>query len=190
MRAMQSLAADDLRLEPLVAADSESMFELLSDPSLYRWIDEAPPADASSLRARYARLETRASADGRQHWLNWIVRRPEGPPLGFVQATALRDGSAWIAYLLGSAHQGHGHATRATAAMLAHLEAAYGASRLLANVEAGNGPSIRLLQRLGFRAATAEEAARHEPTASERIFVRDRRDRRDDAAAPPPTAAP
>ena len=190
MKAIQSLETEGLLLEPLVAAHAEAMFTLLSDVALYRWIDEAPPADPASLRARYARLETRASADGRQHWLNWVVRRPGGPPLGYVQATVLEDGSAWVAYLLGSAHQGRGDATRATAAMLAHLESAYGANRLLANVEAENGPSIRLLQRLGFRAATAGEAAAHRPTASERIFVRDRREPRlVDAAGPTPPAS-
>ena len=174
MTGMRTLQADGLVLEPLTAAHAEAMFALLSDPALYRYIDEAPPADADSLRARYARLERRESADGRQRWLNWVVCVPGRPPLGYVQATVLDNGSAWVAYLLGSAHQGRGHATRATAAMLAHLESEHGTSRLLANVEAENLPSIRLLQRLGFRAATAAEAARHEPTASERIFVRER----------------
>jgi len=174
MTGMRTLQADGLVLEPLTAAHAEAMFALLSDPALYRYIDEAPPADADSLRARYARLERRESADGRQRWLNWVVRAPGQPPLGYVQATVLDNGSAWVAYLLGSAHQGRGHATHATAAMLAHLESEHGTSHLLANVEAENLPSIRLLQRLGFRAATPAEAARHEPTASERIFVRER----------------
>ena len=186
MTSMPALAAEGLVLEPLTAAHAEAMFALLSDPVLYRYIDEAPPADVDKLRARYRRLESRTSADGGEAWLNWIVREPGQPPLGFVQATVLDDGSAWVAYLLGSAHQGRGHATRATAAMLAHLEAAHGTTRLLANVELENLASIRLLQRLGFRAATAAEAARHEPTASERIFVRERHDGAADA--PPPTA--
>ena len=174
MTGMRTLQADGLVLEPLTAAHAEAMFALLSDPALYRYIDEAPPADADSLRARFARLERRVSADGRQRWLNWVVCVPGRPPLGYVQATVLDNGSAWVAYLLGSAHQGRGHATRATAAMLTHLESEHGTSRLLANVEVENLPSIRLLQRLGFRAATPAEAARHEPTASERIFVRER----------------
>ena len=98
-----------------------------------------------------------ARVAGRPAALAELGGAPAGqPPLGYVQATVLDDGSAWVAYLLGSAHQGRGHATRATAAMLAHLESEYGATRLLANVEAENLPSIRLLQRLGFRAATAD----------------------------------
>ena len=168
------LEAGGLVLEPLTVAHADAMFALLSDPALYRYLDEAPPPDVEQLRARYARLERRESADGAQRWLNWVVRLPGEPPLGFVQATVLDDGSAWVAYLLGSAHQGRGHATRATAAMLSHLESEHGTSLLLANVEAGNGASIRLLQRLGFRAATPAETARHRPTASERIFVRAR----------------
>jgi len=173
MTGMRALEADGLLLEPLTAAHAEAMFPLLSDPALFRYIDEAPPADLGQLRARYARLERRTSADGRQRWLNWVLRLPEQPPLGFVQATVLADGSAWVAYLLGSAHHGRGYATRATAAMLAHLESEYGTRLLLANVEADNLPSIRLLQRLGFRAATPAEAAPHQPTANERIFVRE-----------------
>lgn len=184
MKAMRALDAAGLRLEPLVAADADAMFDLLSDRDLYRYLDEAPPGDVAQLRERYARLESRASADGRQAWLNWIVRTaPGGPPLGFVQATVLEDGSAWVAYLLGRAHQGRGVAARATAAMLAHLEADHGTRCLLANVEAENGPSIRLLERLGFRAATPEEAARHAPTPSERVFVRERAARADAAGA-------
>ncbi|MEO5881343.1 MAG: GNAT family N-acetyltransferase [Caldimonas sp.] len=185
MTGMRMLEAEGLVLEPLVAAHAEAMFALLSDPALYRYIDEAPPPDVEQLRARYARLERRASPDGRQRWLNWVVRAPGGPPLGFVQATVLDDGSAWIAYLLGSVHQGRGHATLATAAMLAHLESEHGARRLLANVEGDNLPSIRLLQRLGFRAATRPEASLHRPTPSERIFVRDGL-----ANADEPTATP
>ena len=174
MTGMRTLEADGLVLEPLTVAHAEAMFALLSDPALYRYIDETTPPDVEYLRARYARLERRESADGRQRWLNWAVCLPGQPPLGYVQATVLDNGSAWVAYLLGSAHQGRGYATRATAAMLAHLESEHGTSCLLANVEVENLPSIRLLQRLGFRAATPTEAARHEPTASERIFLRER----------------
>ncbi len=83
MTGMRTLEADGLVLEPLTVAHAEAMFALLSDPALYRYIDEAPPADVDHLRARYARLERRESADGRQRWLNWVVRAPGQPPLGY-----------------------------------------------------------------------------------------------------------
>ena len=40
---MQALAADDLVLEPLVSGHAEAMFEVLSDPELYRYLDQPPP---------------------------------------------------------------------------------------------------------------------------------------------------
>ncbi|MCE9658458.1 MAG: GNAT family N-acetyltransferase [Burkholderiales bacterium] len=169
---MRSLETAGLLLEPLTVAHAEAMFEVLSDPALYRYLDDPPPTGVEPLRERYARLERRASADGRQRWLNWVVREPGEPPLGYVQATVLEDGSAWVAYLLASRQWGRGLATRATAAMLEHLAADYGVSRWLAIVEVENLRSIRLLERLGFRAMSADEAAGHEPTATERLFVR------------------
>jgi [ribosomal protein S5]-alanine N-acetyltransferase len=169
---MRTLPTAGLVLEPLTVAHAEEMFEILRDPELYRYLDDQPPAGVEPLRERYARLQSRASADGTQRWLNWVVREPGQPALGFVQATVLEDGSAWIAYLLGSRHGGRGLATKATAAMLEHLASDYAVVRQLAIVEAGNLRSIRLLERLGFRAMSADEAARHEPTASERLFVR------------------
>jgi RimJ/RimL family protein N-acetyltransferase len=170
---VRELHIGDLVLEPLRTAHAEAMYEVLCDPRLYSYLDYPPPPDAAHVRGVYERLERRKSPDGADHWLNWIVRHAGGPPLGFVQATMQQDGDTWIAYVIGTAQQGRGIGTQATQAMLEHLASDYGAARFLASVEAGNAPSIRLLQRLGFTLAADELAARHEMTASERLFVRD-----------------
>jgi RimJ/RimL family protein N-acetyltransferase len=152
------------------------MFRALGDPEIYRYLDRPPPPSLERLRERFARLETRTSADGREHWLNWVVVPhvpPGGEPVGFVQATVQPDGDAWIAFVLAPAHQGRGYAREATEAMMAHLAAEYGAARFLASVEAENGPSVRLLERLGFREANAAERRGHELTATERLLVRE-----------------
>ena len=167
------LTAGDLLLEPLVAAHAPAMFAVLSDPGLFRFIDEAPPVSVQALRERYARLESRASADGRQHWLNWVLRPQGGAPLGFVQATIEPDGECWVAYLLAASHQGLGLATLAVGAMLPHLQQVYGVRRFLAQVEVANTPSPRLLARLGFSAASREEHQRRGLNESERLLVRD-----------------
>ena len=180
MRAMQSLATEGLLLEPLVAGHAEAMFPLLSDAALYRWIDEAPPADVAHLRARYARLETRVSADGRQHWLNWVVRRPGQPPLGYLQATVLEDGSAWVAYLLGSAHQGRASRRGRPRRCSRTSKTAYGATCLLANVEAENAaldpaaaaPRLSRRDRRGSRPARADGERADLRARSARAFRR------------------
>lgn len=168
---MVPLQAGELRLEPLVPAHAALMFELLCDAALYRYTDDAPPASLQALHERYQRLAGRRSADGRQQWLNWVLRLPDGAAAGYVQATVLADGSAWIGYVLAPAHGGRGLATRAVEAMANHLAVAWGVTRLLASVEADNTPSLRLLQRLGFTQAPAEARERG-LGASEQLWVR------------------
>ena len=168
---MKALRAGDLVLEPLESRHAEAMFEVLKDEALYRHLDYPPPPSVEHLRKVYARLEERSSPDGADRWLNWVVSR-EGAPIGFVQSTVMRDGTAWVAYVFARGHHGRGLATRATGAMLDHLAADYGARAFLASVEEANRPSIRLLERLGFRLATREESRAHELTPSERLYVR------------------
>lgn len=168
---MRTLTAGDLILEPLSADHAEAMFQLLDDAELHRYLDQPPPSSVAQLRERYARLESRRSPDGLEHWLNWVVRGGD-EVLGFVQATVLPSGDAWVAYVIGRAHWGRGHAFGASRAMFQHLREAYGVARFLASVEAANARSIRLLERLGFRAATPAELAGHDLSPSERLFVR------------------
>jgi hypothetical protein len=88
-------------LEPQTVAHAEEMFEVLSDPAIYEFENE-PPESLEWLRERYRKLETRRSADGTQHWLNWVIRLPTSELAGYVQATvhpdgALRSPTSWVA---------------------------------------------------------------------------------------------
>jgi ribosomal-protein-alanine N-acetyltransferase len=169
---MQTIAAGELVLEPLTAADAETMFGVLSDPQIYRYLDYGPPPSVDYLRDVYTRLEPRKSPDGSQRWLNWVVHRNGAEPMGYVQATVTPPGTAWIAYVFSSKHWGHGYARLAAHAMIEHLADAYGATRYLASVEADNRRVIGLLQRLYFRLATREEVQQHDLSATERLFIR------------------
>lgn len=170
---MPVLHAQGLVLEPLGAAHADELYAVLADPALYVHIGHPPPTSAAVLREVYRRLESRRSPDGREAWLNWVVRDAAcGAALGYVQATVLARGRAWVAYVLGRAHQGHGHAGRAVRAMMDHLRAAHGVHRFLASVERDNLRSIRLLERLAFRPATPIEAAAHRLDATEHLYLR------------------
>ena len=169
---MQTLVTPRLRLEPLVAAHADAMFPLLSDLRLCEHLDDAPPASLAELRERCGRLETRLSTDGREQWLNWVLIAADSTVLGFVQATVGRNASAWVAYELAFAHWGRGLAGEAVASMLEHLAASCGVLHFKATVEVANRRSIRLLERLGFRAADAAQAQKHELTPTERLYLR------------------
>ena len=168
---MQRIATSGLVLEPLVVAHADAMFELLDDAAIYQYLDYPPPPSVEHLRDVYAKLEARASPDGSEIWLNWVVRPRHHPPVGYVQATISRR-TAFVAYILGRKHWGHGYAHEAMQAMLEHLGSAYGVDRYLATVEVDNRRSIRLLERLGFRLATGDDLEGHSLSSTERMFVK------------------
>lgn len=169
---MTSLRGASVSLEPLLADHARELYPLLSDPRLYVHLDAAPPTSEAALETRFRKLETRRSPDGTQLWLNWLVRSRAEEPLGYVQATVLPGNTAaWIAYVIGHAHQGNGFGREATALMCDHLRADYGVRRLLASVESANTPSRRLLEALGFGVATSDEAAGHDLSPTERLYV-------------------
>lgn len=197
---MQTLAAPGLRLEPLLAGHADELYAVLCEPDMFRWIDQPPPASLQALRERFRLLQARMPPDGSEAWLNWALRplmaeqacigktqaeqadcigQTQGKQaacVGLVQATVMPETSskpawAWIAYQLSAAWRGRGLARAATAAMIEHLRQDWGCVRCLACVEAENLASIRLLQALGFVAASADEAAEHSLSASERLFV-------------------
>ena len=170
---MECLRTAELVLEPLTVAHAEAMFPVLSEPALYRYLDYGPPPSVEHVRGVYAKLEKRASPEGSETWLNWIVcLRSSCAPIGFVQATLVVQSTCWVAYLLSGAHWGRGYARAATGAMLLHLTERYGATEFLATVEGANARSISLLERLAFERATLEEVAPHGLSSTELLFKR------------------
>lgn len=155
MNAMRALHAAALTLEPQTAAHAEEMFVVLSDPAIYEY-ENAPPRSFEWLRERLAKLESRRSADGSEHWLNWVIRLPTSELIGYVQATVHADGRAGIAYELSSAYWGRGLAREAVQAMIAELVDRYRVNRLTAVLKRDNHRSLRLLERLGFSPAPPE----------------------------------
>ena len=171
---MRTLATSELVLEPLVVAHAEDMFEVLSEPELYRYLDYPPPPSIEHLRGVYASVQTRMSPNASQLWLSWVVRLSGQLPIGYVQATVIPNETAWLGYILSRRYWGRGYATQATQAVLDHVASVYGVSRFLATVEAENQRSIRLLERLGFHGATELELEGQELSPTERLFVSNR----------------
>jgi [ribosomal protein S5]-alanine N-acetyltransferase len=167
------LQGTHLRLQPLGAEHAEALFPVLADPTLYVHLDHGPPASAARLAEVYRQLEARRSPDGQEYWLNWAVFALQPTtPMGFVQASVLADGRAWVAYVLGTAHQGKGHAGEALGLMLEHLFQALGVHQAMATVERENARSIALLKRQGFSLATGDALHGHDLTESEQLWLR------------------
>jgi RimJ/RimL family protein N-acetyltransferase len=176
---MNVIETATLALEPQTAAHAEEMFAVLSDPEIYRHENE-PPASLEWLRTRFTKLESRRSADGREEWLNWVIRLPTSELIGYVQATVHPDGSAGIAYVLSSAYWGRGLARLAVQSMIYELFEHHRVRSLSAVLKRENIRSMRLLEHLGFLPASAEQHARHQVEPGELLMQREiePRDRR------------
>lgn len=146
-----SEAAPVLRLEPIAPTHAGELFGGLSDPELYRFVAESPPASVAALRSRYEKLATRRSPDGSETWLNWAIwSREERAYLGYVQATVGRRGVAEVAYVLFRAYWRRGYARAAVAQMIALVEKEHHVTTFWANVDSRNVASRALLTALGF----------------------------------------
>ena len=150
---MRTVRASLCTLEPQVVAHAHEMFEVLSDAAIYEFENERPPSEAW-LAERFAALERRASKDGSQTWLNWVVRLPTGELAGYVQATVLRSGAALVAYELASRFWRQGIGGNAVSAMLQELRSTYSVDLFAAVLKATNYRSFALLRSRGFRPAT------------------------------------
>jgi RimJ/RimL family protein N-acetyltransferase len=119
-----ALASARLDLEPLRVDHAEEMAPLLSDQELHTFIG-GQPLTLHQLQERYRHQVTGHSPDGRQRWLNWIVRRrADGRAVGTVQATVDEDENAptaEVAWVVARPYQGHGYAREAAQCMVGWL---------------------------------------------------------------------
>lgn len=169
---MNVIEGKGVRLEPQVAAHAAEMFMVLGDPAIYEFENE-PPASLEWLRTRFTKLETRLSGDGREQWLNWVIRLPGSGLIGYVQATVTAEGDATIAYELSSPYWGRGLAREAVRAMISELQSHYRVRRLFAVFKRANFRSRRLLERLGFTPGTPQQYVEQQVETDEELMSRE-----------------
>ena len=168
---MRIITTPTLTLEPQTVAHAEEMFAVLCDPAIYEYENEPPPS-LDWLRARFAKLEARQSADGQQLWLNWVIRLPTSELIGFVQATVRPNGNAGFAYVLASAYWGRGLARDAVAALMTALVERYRVRTFAAVLKRENFRSVKLLGRLAFSLATVAEHVQYQVAPDELLMLR------------------
>ena len=154
-------------LEPRTVGHAAELFAVFTEPALYEFLDEKPPASIEALRQKLARSESRRSPDGSQHWLNWIVRDEAGRIAGNVQATVNADLETNVAYVFGQKFWGRGIASVAVSQMLDIVAREHRVKHFFVVAERANQRSTQLARRLGFTEAPPEVAARKQLTETE-----------------------
>lgn len=124
------------------------MMLVLSDDRLHLFTG-GTPADLPELRERYRSMARGVSPDGREVWLNWIVRlRPDGRPIGTVQATVVGM-AAEVAWIIGIPWQRQGFASEAAEALIAWLDAE-GIESISATIRPDHAASAAVARRVGL----------------------------------------
>ncbi|HEY5031848.1 MAG TPA: GNAT family N-acetyltransferase [Actinomycetes bacterium] len=141
-----------LTVEPIEPATADELFALLDDSALHRFTGDAP-LGRDELRARYARLASRRSADGAEVWGNWVLReRGTGLAVGTLQATLPAGGPvagpALVAWVIGTVAQGRGLASEAASSLVSRLSTE--GWRVCADIHPGHAASQGVARRAGL----------------------------------------
>jgi len=147
------LRTDRLVIRPYTPDDVEVVHALQSRPDVTRFLLFAPRSREQVVEQveRKVRQGWRLEAEG--DVLELAVTLPDGTYLGevllFWRSAEHRGGE--LGYMFDPTHHGRGYATEAAAALLPLAFDGLGLHRVFARLDARNGPSARLLERLGMR---------------------------------------
>lgn len=145
-----------LRLRPMRPDDAGALFPVTDDERLHAFTGGVPDT-MDELRSRLDVWAHERSSDGRQAWLNWVVRAADDRRvLGAAQATVERgeDGPrAVVAWMVGSRHQQRGFASEAARAMIEWLQT-QGVLRVDAHIHPGHQASAGVARNAGLTPTT------------------------------------
>lgn len=139
-----------LRLRPVREDDVDALHALWTDPQVRRYLWDDLVIERATAAERVAASEESFARAG---WGLWAMEAPGGAALigaiGLVEIDPAVGPE--IIYSLHPDHQGRGHATEASAAVLDHAFDALGFARVPGRTDTPNRASARVLERLGMR---------------------------------------
>ena len=142
-----------LLLRPFEAEDLEALHAILSREDVVRYL-YPPPATEQDVRDRLAgripRTRFARTGDG----IGFAaVRRDSGELIGdcSLSLKSAEHLQGEIGFVFHPGHHGHGYATEAAEALVRLGFGTFGLHRLIGSLEARNGASARVLERLGMR---------------------------------------
>jgi RimJ/RimL family protein N-acetyltransferase len=152
MQFLEPLVSERLLIRPLTPDDLARHFAIYSNPDVVRYLYEEP-FDFEGARQH---LKRRCSIDlpAEGSWVNLGVElSDEGLLIGEVGLALLSvvHAQCEIGYVFDPAYAGMGYATEAATLMIELAFSALGAHRVSGRLDARNGPSARVLERLGMR---------------------------------------
>jgi RimJ/RimL family protein N-acetyltransferase len=147
---LPTLDAGPVRLRALTDADVPALLAVFGDPEVTRYWGFATLPDRQAAAALLAEIHRGFRAGT---LLQWGVEAAGGPLVGTCTLAGLDPANrrAELGFALGRAFWGRGYMAAALPAVLAFAFGRLGLHRVFADADPRNAPSIRALERLGFR---------------------------------------
>jgi ribosomal-protein-alanine N-acetyltransferase len=148
---LPTLSAARVHLRWLEAGDIDDLITVFGDPAVMRYWSSPPLSDRSAAAALLADIR---SCFDRRELFQWGVTLAETDRVIGTCTLAwpqLESGRAELGFALGQAAWGHGYMSEALQALLDYAFGPVGLRRLEADIDPRNEPSLRLVERLGFR---------------------------------------
>jgi ribosomal-protein-alanine N-acetyltransferase len=143
------LATPRLRLRPAEDGDVDALHALWTDPDVRRWLWDDVVIERATAAERVAASRASFARSGFGHWI--VTRAGDGAWLGSVGLVELDpEVGPEVLFAFHPRHWGHGYATEASRAVLAHGFGHCGLARVVGRTDAPNQASARVLERLGM----------------------------------------
>ena len=151
---MQNLETERLILRPWAHDDAPRLLDILSRIEVMKWLGDGEPQLMKDLDEAHQRIDRYAERSAEPPRGIWAIEpKSGGDPRGTVLLVTLPNAAAGeveIGWHLHPDSWGHGYATEAARAVLAHGFAA-GLREILAVTHLGNEPSQQVCRRIGMR---------------------------------------
>jgi len=140
-----------VRLRPFGAEDVDFLLRWNNDPDYTGEFEPFEPVSRGELE------EWLPKEKPGQLW--YIIETASGEKIGQIVGRYQEDGSVQIGYRVIPSARGKGYCTEAVRSLVNHLQREAGVERVTAEANPGNKPSLRVLEKLGFRKIAYKERA-------------------------------
>lgn len=137
-----------LRLRRTMPDDAETLFALVDDAEVMRYLDWPRPGGVAETRVHLQAVDERWQRGQEHQYL--VLRKADGQALGSI-AFRPHGHAADFGYVLGRAYWGQGHATEAALLLTGWLRRQRALLRLWATCDADNRASARVLEKAGLQ---------------------------------------
>lgn len=171
---MFQLETERLIIRPWTPDDRSSFAALTLDPEVMKYIHAGLPYTEAELDEWFSRQARQIAEHGL--CMGALIERATGRLIGISGTQPLgTTGDLEIGWILSRDTWGRGYATEAGAAAMKHVLETVGRSRVVAIIDPGNEPSIRVAYRLGMkfeRRYTGTELGHRKPDIVVDLFAK------------------